>query len=148
MIYPLACFIFESIFHPGKDKSLKAQAVRQILAGAATTVVDILIFKLCISAGVHPLVAAVISFCGALLTSFTLTRWYVFGDVREQKKKTAVQLVIYTLVSLVSLGIAQIFLLVLHFHFMLDPVLVKIMSVPVVFVWTIVSGRFIVFNKG
>jgi putative flippase GtrA len=147
MIISLVSFILDALVHPKNDSSLKAQAVRQILAGAFTTVLDLLSFKLCLIFGIHPMVAAVISFCVGVLSNFILTRVYVIGDVAKQKKKPQFQLAIYVAACLVSLGIVQVFLLIFHFHFKLDPFVVKIMAVPVVFIWTVLASRYIVFDK-
>jgi putative flippase GtrA len=140
-------FFLNSLIYPKKDNSLKAQAVRQLFSGGIATLVDILIFKLCVVSGIYPMIAAVISFCLALLTNFTLSRYYVFGEVDRQKKKPAYQLLIYIPVSFVALGIFQMFLLVFYVYLGMDPVLVKIISVPVVFIWTIISSRYIIFDK-
>jgi putative flippase GtrA len=147
MKLPIPSCILQALIHPSRDNSLKAQVARQFLAGFLTTALDVLTFNLCVVSGLHPMIAAVVSFSLAVLTNFTLTRYYVFGEVRRQKKKTVVQLIIYVLVCFVSLGIVQVFLLFFHFRLGLDPVLVKIISVPVVFIWTVLSGRFIIFDK-
>jgi putative flippase GtrA len=140
-------FALSALGGPSKDNSLKAQAFRLVLAGGAATLVDLSVFKLCVVMGLHPMLAAVVSFCLAFLTNYFLTRHFVFGEVAKQRKKTSAQVFIYFLTCLVSLGIAQAFILLFHFRLGFDPFWAKVLSVPVVFVWSVISGRFIVFDK-
>jgi putative flippase GtrA len=144
---PLVGFILNSLTHPGQDNSLKAQAVRQVLSGTTATLMDLVSFKIALILGVHPMIAAVISFCFGTATNFTITRYYVFAEVERQRKRTSAQFVIYLLTCFVSLGIVQAFILVFHFQLGLDPLLAKVLAIPVMFVWTVLSGRFLVFDK-
>lgn len=144
---PLISFILDALINPRNDGSLKAQAVRQTLSGAVATSLDLITFKLCLIFGIHPMIAAVISFCVSVSSNFIITRYYVFGEVRRQKKKSTLQLVIFVAASLVSLGILQLFLLIFHFHFGLDAFFVRIITVPVVYIWTILATRYIIFDK-
>jgi SAM-dependent methyltransferase/putative flippase GtrA len=124
-----------------------AQAVRQALAGLIATSADVGVFKLCLMAGIHPMLAAVASFAAGTSTNFCLTRHYVIGEVRRQVRSLPVQFAAYLATGLVSLGIVQALLLVFHVLLGFDPFHVKLASVPVVFVWTVTSSRFLVFRK-
>jgi putative flippase GtrA len=140
-------FVFDSLLHPQKDETLQAQSIRQVLSGSASTLADIGIFWFSLTIGFHPMTSAVISFVFAALTNFTITKYYVIGGLKRQKKKTMLQLLAYFATALVSLAIAQLFLLVFSVILDFNPLYVKIVSVPFVFVWTVLSSRYFIFNK-
>lgn len=125
---------------------MAAQAVRQTLSGAITTSLDLLVFQIGLCAGVPVLVSALLSFCVAVITNFCITRYYVFGDVKRQRKSFRTQFFIYLPLCLVSLALTQVILIIFNLHLGWPPLLVKIMAVPVVLLWTVIAGRFIVFN--
>jgi putative flippase GtrA len=147
MRIPTLYFIYESLFHPHKNETIEAQFIRQILSGTATTLVDLISFYLSIKLGIHPMLAAILSFILAVSTNFTIGKFYVIGGVTKQKKKTLSQFILYTIYALISLGIVQFFLLLFHIFMNFDPLYVKIASVPIVFVWTLIVTRYLVFDK-
>jgi putative flippase GtrA len=147
MKIPTPYFIFESVFFPRRYDSLESQVIRQALSGATATSLDLLSFYIAITLGVHPMVAAVISIVVGLSTNFTITKFYVIGEVKIQKKKTWFQFFIYVLCAMVSLLIVQIFLLIFNVILGFYAFYVKLVTVPVVFIWTVFISRYVVFNK-
>jgi SAM-dependent methyltransferase len=91
---------------------------------------------------------AVLSYAAGLTTNFFLARHYVIGEPDRQLRSLPAQFAAYAATGLVSLAVVQILLLVFNVILEFDPFLVKIASVPVVFAWTVLSSRHLVFTKG
>ncbi|MDR2352985.1 MAG: GtrA family protein [Deltaproteobacteria bacterium] len=140
-------FFFDSVFHPRHDNSIIAQGARQIINGICATSADLGVFQGFVSIGLHPMLAALISFGVAATTNFFLTRYYVIGEVKIQKKPIFLQYITYVFSAICSLAIAQLFILIFHFGLGLAPFLAKLISVPVIFVFTLTLGRYVIFNK-
>jgi len=148
MRIPTLRFVWESLRHPSRDGTLAAQAVRQGLSGSVTTLTDLAVFQLCLWGGLAIWLSAAVSFVFALLANFLGMRWYVFGDVARQRRNKASQAALYILVALSSLGIIQAWLWVFAVRAGFPPLLVKAAGVPVVFLWTVLAGRFVFAKKG
>jgi SAM-dependent methyltransferase/putative flippase GtrA len=144
---PTPSFVFRSLARPGEDRSIEAQAVRQALAGLFATAADLGTFRLGLALLLHPMACATASFAVGTTVNFFLTRHYVIGEPARQKRSLPVQYLTYVATGLVSLAIVQILLLVFHLLLGFQPFHVKLASVPVVFVWTVLSSRFLVFVK-
>jgi putative flippase GtrA len=140
-------YVLNSIIHPRYDNSIKAQAIRQFLSGCVATLCDFFIFWFYITIELDPLLAAICSASASLVVNFFITRYYVIGEIHKQTKTVGAQFLVYVGTALVSLAIFQILLLVFHYWLDFDPLYVKIASIPVVYIWTLLSSRFIVFNK-
>jgi SAM-dependent methyltransferase/putative flippase GtrA len=144
---PTPAFVARAITRPSEDRSIEAQASRQGVAGLGATIADVGAFRSFLALGVHPMACAAASFAVGTTVNFFLTRHYVFGDTRRQRRSLPAQYAAYVGAGLVSLAIVQLLLLVFHFRLGFDPFRVKLASVPVVFVWTVLSSRFIIFVK-
>lgn len=140
--------ITKSLSRPAECQTLKDQAIRQAASGAAATLADISAFKLCLVIGLHVLIAALISMTLALLVNFAISRRYVFGEVELQKKRAMVQLALYVPAALAAIGLTQLVLYVFNMRLGMDPMLVKIfVAVPLVFLWTLLCGKYLLFDK-
>ena len=148
MRIPTPRFVWESLRHPSRDGSLAAQAVRQGLSGLFATLTDLVVFQLCLWGGLAIWLSASVAFVFALLANFAGMRWYVFGDVVRQRRNRANQGVLFILVALASLGIIQAWLWVFAVKAGFPPLPVKAVSVPVVFLWTVLAGRFVFTKEG
>ncbi|MDR1080041.1 MAG: GtrA family protein [Deltaproteobacteria bacterium] len=147
MRFPTPSFAFRAVFRPSEDRSIEAQAVRQVLAGLVATLADLSVFRGCLALGLHPMVCAVASFVVGTTVNFYLTRHYTIGEPEKQNRSVGLQYVAYMGTGIVSLAIVQAMLGGFHLVMGFDPFHVKIASVPVVFVWTVLSSRFLVFTK-
>jgi putative flippase GtrA len=139
--------IFRSLWHPAQSDPLKAQAIRQVASGFAATIVDLLFFKIGLIFGVNVLIAAFFSASLATVVNFLITRYYVFGHVSEQKIRALAQFALYIPAVLVSMGLTQLILLVFNIWIGFDPMLVKIAAIPVVYIWTVICGKYIIFKR-
>jgi putative flippase GtrA len=90
---------------------------------------------------------AVASFAAGTSVNFSLTRHYTVGEPEKQDRGVLAQYAAYLAMGLVSLAAVQAMLGVFHLVMGFDPFLVKLASVPVVFVWTVLASRFLVFTK-
>jgi putative flippase GtrA len=147
MRFPTPSFIFFSVFRPSENRSVESQAIRQALSGCLITLLDLLVFQSFIWLGLHPMAAAVVSFIIVVITYFLVTRYYVFGEVRDQKKSVLFQFLVYLSSALLSLGVIQLFLLVFFVWLGFDPLLVRIAAIPFVFALTFFAGKFLIFQK-
>jgi ubiquinone/menaquinone biosynthesis C-methylase UbiE/putative flippase GtrA len=145
--FPTPSIVLRAVFRPSEDRSIEGQAVRQLLAGLAATLADLSIFRLSLALGLHPMWCAVSSFAASVTVNFFLTRVYAIGEPERQDRGIAVQYAAYVATGLVSLAIVQLMLGVFHLRMGFKPFNVKLASVPVVFVWTVLSSRFLVFTK-
>lgn len=118
-----------------------------MLSGTVATGIDLAVFQLSLWAGWAIPKAATISFCFAVVVNFILSRLYVYGNVDKQKHLARTQFIFFVLAAFVSLGLTQLMLLILAIHLGLLPILAKILAVPVVFIWTLLAGRYLVFSK-
>ncbi|MDR2443870.1 MAG: GtrA family protein [Deltaproteobacteria bacterium] len=139
--------LVNSLLRPDKSDNIKGQAFRQIISGFTATVVDLAVFKLELILGVNVLLAALVSAGASTLVNFTITKYYVYSQVDRQKKRTRWQFILYIFTVLVSIGLTQLILLIFSIKHGFDPFLVKIGAVPFVYIWTVLSGKYIVFNK-
>jgi putative flippase GtrA len=136
-----------SLLRPDKSDNIKGQAFRQIISGFTATVCDLAVFKIGLIFGVNVLVAALLSAAASTVVNFTITKYYVYSQVDRQKKGIKSQFVLYIFTVLVSVGLTQLILLVFNIKLGFDPMLVKVGAVPFVYIWTVLSGKYIVFNK-
>lgn len=140
--------IVEILFHPSRDQSLRAQAIRHLLGGAIVAVIDLSVFQWALVwLGAPASGAAFISWVISLITSWIVTRWYVFGEVKRQKRNVLFQLFLFCGVALVSLGIIQVCIFIFTNYLLVAPLVAKILSLPIVFMWTLSVSRCIVFSK-
>jgi putative flippase GtrA len=93
------------------------------------------------------MVCAAASFAVGTTVNFFLTRHYTIGEPEKQDRGITVQYLAYVCTGFVSLAIVQAMLWGFHLVMGFDPFHVKLASVPVVFVWTVLSSRFLVFTK-
>lgn len=140
-------FIVNSLVQPSQYKSMPSLGLRQVVSGAATTIVDLVVFQAALWLALPIWVAATNSFICAVLINFCITRFYVFGETKRQRKPVRIQAILYIIASLVSLAIIQVVLYVFAVRLGWPPLPVKIMAIPVVFGWTLFAGKYLVFNK-
>jgi putative flippase GtrA len=145
----LKCLIelTSNLLRPDKSDNIKGQAVRQIISGLTATLSDLAVFKLGLTLGIKILIAALISAVVSTVVNFSITKYYVFGQINRQKKRTRTQFIIYIFTVLVSVGLTQLILFIFSIKFGFDPMLVKVAAVPFIYIWTVLSGKYIVFNK-
>jgi putative flippase GtrA len=136
-----------NLLRPDKSDNIKGQAFRQILSGFTATVCDLAVFKIGLDYGLNVLVAALIAMAASTVVNFTITKYYVYSQVERQKKGIKYQFALYIFTVLVSVGLTQLILLIFNIKLGFDPMLVKIGAVPIVYIWTVISGKYIVFNK-
>lgn len=140
--------LLESLLHPRRNGALKDQAVRQMASGAVATLADLCVYKMLLMASAHVLLAALIAVFSGAAVNFTITRYYVYGEVGRQSLPAKIQMLLYAPAVAVAIGITQLILYLLSVRRGLDPMLVRIfVCVPVVYFWTLLSGKYLIFNK-
>jgi putative flippase GtrA len=139
-------FVQESLCLPARNCSVAAQSVRQALSGSLATLVDLSSFQLILWLGVNIFLSAFFSFILALLTNFFIGRNYVFASTGKHEHTCFKQFIVYSFSAIITLGVIQLFLLVFTVYLMFPPILAKILALPPVFVFTLLSGRFLVFR--
>ena len=148
MSAPIIKRIWDSVLHPGETDNLQSQAIRQTLSGGAATIVDLLVLQLGLALSIPVLLAALMSNSLASFVNFVIIRHYVYGQTERQKKSVWTQAVLYVPAVLVSMGLIQLSLLILSVWLGFHPMLVRIfVCIPVVFCWTLISGKFLIFDK-
>jgi putative flippase GtrA len=148
MLFTFVKQITESLRHPADNNTLKAQVIRQMASGAIATLTDIISFKLGLLIGLHILLSSLLGLSMGAVVNFIITRHYVYGQIERQKKKASTQFLLYIPTVLVTICITQLIMLILCVKLGFDPMLVKVfVAVPLVFLWTLLSGKYLIFNK-
>lgn len=135
--------IIDCIFRPQPVLTIKIQVMRQVVAGLATTLSDLLAFQFLVCLGVNPYVTNLLTFCFAVAINFTLTRFYVFGNC--SRYHIVWDFSFYFVSCLVSLVISELCLFIFIGSFNFAPLVAKVLSIPIIFVYTCLSSKFI-FN--
>lgn len=138
--------ISSDLLFPGRDSSLFAQAVRQIINGVTTSVLDITIFQILIWGRVNIFLAATISTLLGLVLNFSIARWYVFSAPQQLQVPAWKQFGRYLLTCVGSLGIIQAMLLIFASLLKFHPTVVKLMCLPVIYVYGLLISRRFVFK--
>ena len=130
---------------PSKHPSLKAQTMRQLVSGAIATIVDLGCFQLLVYFTINPYLANLMSLYVGTFVNFVLIRCYVFADFRRAFLIT--DFCLYCANAVVVLVIQEACIGVFYGFINLSPLWAKIFSVPIVFIWSIISARFIFIGK-
>lgn len=133
------------VLHPGREPSLRAQSVRQIFCGAVATLCDIAVFQLLVWLGHNPYIMAMLAFYVGTFVNFFLTRCYAFGDTGRSYLWS--DLALYCANALLSLCLAELCIWFFHGVCLLSPFWAKVLSVPIVFVWSIIASRLIFLGR-
>lgn len=120
--------------------------VRFASVGAITTVLDVGVFATLVHAfALSAYLANICSYSMGIVLSFALNRAWTFNDQssgRAMARRFAGFAAVYLVALLLSTGI------VATFSLMMPEVAAKILSVPLVFLWSYAAMRFFVFRAG
>lgn len=117
--------------------------IKYIISGCFTAFVDLTLLYLLteyVFSEDHYLLAAMLAFIAAFIASFTLQKFWTFGD--KNMEKVAGQLVVYLLVAFVNLGLNLLFILALVEIFDLWYFAAQIVSAAL-----LASVSFILYNR-
>ena len=129
----------------GATGSLLQQFSRYIAVGGLAFVVDFgLLYLLTELLGLYYLISAAIAFLFGLLTNYSLIRLWVFD--RRTIKNVAVELVIFTAIGIVGLGLNEVIIWFvrekIHFHYMIA----KAISAGIVLIWNFGARKAVLFR--
>jgi putative flippase GtrA len=129
----------------GATGSLLQQFSRYIAVGGLAFVVDFgLLYLLTELLGLYYLISAAIAFLFGLLTNYSLSRLWVFD--RRTIKNVAVELVIFTAIGIVGLGLNEVIIWFvrekIHFHYMIA----KAISAGIVLIWNFGARKAVLFR--
>ena len=114
--------------------------VRFGLVGLCTTAIDIGVFSVLIGAGLLVPIANFFSYSCGIVASYALNRRFTFKA--EPSRVRALKFVTATLAGLL-LSTALVWL----FDLILQPVVSKVLTVPIIFVWNYMTARLWVFRQ-
>lgn len=137
--------IFDSLLNPESKNTIFAQTIRQGISGGITTIADLVVFQVLVMMDVSIYIAAL---CSGLLTfgiQFTLTKFYVFKN--KSRRAVPGQLMQFIFVFVVFLLILEVCLFVFTSYLAVSPLVAKIMSIPIIFTWTVIANRLIFIKK-
>jgi len=121
------------------------RAVRFGLVGVVNTLIDLILFSLLVHMAGLPVVPAnMLSYGTGILNSFVMNRAWTFKH-HSRGKALVKSLLVFTGINL--LGLALSTLLVALFTTLMSPILAKIVSVPLVFVWNYLASRHLAFGR-
>lgn len=119
--------------------------VRFAFVGAITTVLDISVFATLVhEAGLPAYLANICSYSMGIVLSFALNRALTFND-KSSGSAMARRFAGFAAVYLVALVLSTA--LVASFNLLMPEVAAKIVSVPLVFLWSYAAMRFFVFRS-
>lgn len=133
------------LLKPAQNPSIRAQTVRQTLCGAVATACDIAFLQLLVILGANAYLAAGLGFFIGMIVNFFLTRCYAFAD--RQASHLGSDFVLYVMSNACGLLIAEVCILFFHGFLELSPLWAKLLSVPIVFVWSLLASRLIFHGK-
>lgn len=120
--------------------------VRFGLVGVVNTLIDLILFSLLVQGAAFGVVAAnVLSYGTGILNSFVMNRAWTFND-RSQGRALLRSFLLFVGINLLGLGFST--LLVAGFSTLMEPILAKVISVPLVFVWNYLASRHLAFDAG
>jgi putative flippase GtrA len=119
------------------------RALKFGLVGVANTGLDVALFAtLTYVAGVRPVPANIVSYSAGILLSFAVNRAWTFSD--RQRQGGVSQLALFAAGSLAGLGMSTLVIALLAGP--CGPLIAKILSIGVTFVWNYVYSNFVVFK--
>ncbi len=119
------------------------KVIRFGMVGVVNTLLDLVLFSFLVQgAGVAVVPANILSYGTGILNSFLMNRAWTFKD-RSQGAALLRSFFLFLGVNL--LGLAFSTLLVAIFSTMMDEILAKVLSVPLVFGWNFLTSRHLVF---
>lgn len=129
----------------GATGSPLQQFSRYIVVGGLAFLVDFgLLYLLTELLGLYYLFSAAIAFLFGLFTNYILSRLWVFD--RRTIKNVAVELVIFTAIGIVGLGLNEVIIWFvrekIHFHYMIA----KAMSAGIVLIWNFGARKLVLFR--
>jgi putative flippase GtrA len=118
--------------------------VKYVVVGGAAFVVDFGLFSLCISGGLHYLIAVTLGFCAGLLANYTLCVLWVW---RGTQARTLRDIAVFTLVGLGGLALTWLgmWICIDLLHWPARPS--KILLAAAVLVWNFSLRRLFVFFR-
>jgi putative flippase GtrA len=123
------------------------QFFRYVFVGGIATIVDWGVYYLLSEvAGIHYLVAHVVSFFAGLITNFVLSKLLVF-KANEAKVNPVLEFVGYAVIGLIGLGLSALIIFLLHGKLGLNNMVSKIISTLIVLVWNYVARKLILYRK-
>ncbi len=147
MITSFINIVRDKIIGRKQSGTFALQVFRQAVAGVITTSVDLFVFHYMLRLGLSVFASAAVSLIFAFLTSFPLTRWYVFGNACERKISIYLQLSIFAFITAVSLGINELMLFILTVLIEISPIIAKISTILICFAWTVFANRKLFLHK-
>lgn len=144
-----------------KDRRERSRFVRYSIVGAVGAAVDFTVLNILTSLfGVTSVIASVLSFIAAVISNFTWNRYWTYPDSRS--KKFSRQLIQFSVVSIIGLGIRtsvfaileSMFLTILinsSFTLPFEPDIIALnlalaVVIGIVMVWNFVVNRFWTFS--
>lgn len=129
------------------DRQTRAQIIRFLIAGLATTTADygtFLLLKNLIGTGLF--VASLASLAAGFVVSFTINRLWVFGaDSRHSKQSGWLQLVMYS--ALFSFNVAFTYLFIGQLELMgIEAYKSKIIAIGLITIWNFVFYKKFIFK--
>lgn len=120
------------------------KVIRFGMVGVVNTVIDLVLFSLLVQGAALAVVPAnILSYGTGIVNSFLMNRAWTFSD-RSRGKALLKSFSLFVGINL--LGLALSTLLVLLFSQVMDPILAKVTSVPLVFVWNYLASRHLAFG--
>lgn len=129
--------------HSSAMKILK-QVVKFGSVGVLNTLIDLGVLNLLVYLGMGAVAANSISFALAASNSFVWNKLWTFRDREGSWKK---QVIPFTLVALVGLGISDVIIFYFHEQMGYNLNLVKVASVVVVFWWNFFIPKLYIFKS-
>ncbi len=122
-----------------------AQFIKFSIVGASNTLIDFGVYLLGTRvAGVHYLLANVVSFTTAASWSYMMNRKWTFRDTNS---RVHTQYIKFLLVSVVGLGLTSLLLFLFVHHLRIHDVIGKALAVALVLIWNFSINRFWTFRK-
>ncbi len=135
----------KALFAPPLLKAVtEIRVIRFGMVGVVNTLIDLVLFSLLVQGVAMAVVPAnILSYGTGIVNSFLMNRTWTFSD-RSRGKALLKSFSLFVGINL--LGLAFSTLLVLLFSQVMSPILAKVISVPLVFVWNYLASRHLAFG--
>lgn len=125
------------------SKALNQQVLRFLVVGGIAFLIDYSIYySLTHIFGVYYLVSSVISFTVSVMFNYILSTKWVFDS--QTKNNESKKFVAFIILSVLGLGINQIFLWMFSDIFHINDLISKVIATAIVMVWNFVTRKLIV----
>ena len=123
------------------------EQILYLFFGVVTTVVNLVVFKVCRSLGIGLFVSNLLAWILSVLTAFVTNKYFVFESVGNDLKASIREIMLFFMARIFSLGVDMVVIAIMVKGLMVQELISKIISNVVVIVINYVISKIVIFKK-